>query len=221
MCYWKDLHLLKHSLRAVVPYVKGVLVHDGRFAEFPDTGVESEDGVRDWLMEMQFDNVEYVFHDAPYPTQMAKRDVMWEAVPKNNWILVLDPDEMLLEAGWRLKNYCYSPTRHGLVGGVTEMCKMKPLTVDVMLSNDLLPVMHWRLVYNDGRFSYGHNHFQLLRDGKSYIGNKGEVWDWDTGLKFLHLRDLRSQERIEMKKKYYLTRSEEDVEITFLGRTTK
>ena len=75
VCYWKDLTLLRYCMTPIIPHAKKVIVHDGRFAEFPDKGVRSMDGVEEWCEN--YGNVDYHPSCCEWESQMEKRNVMW------------------------------------------------------------------------------------------------------------------------------------------------
>ena len=157
----------------IIPHAKKVIVHDGRFAEFPDKGVRSMDGVEEWCEN--YGNVDYHPSCCEWESQMEKRNVMWNFVPLDNWILVLDADEMLAQP--RSLDTLHTP-KGRLYGNATEyaMHRLKDPTVDPRFHQ----MDHGRLILNDGHFEYGRNHYEMMRDGKVYKP------DFHSGLAFTH-----------------------------------
>lgn len=193
--YWRDLSLLKHAMMALIyqPCIKEIVVHDGRYKEFPDEGYMSKDGVKEYCKKIE--KVTHWEGNIIYKTQMEKREWMFTFIPTGNWILAVDADEVMMNVGI-LQNLHIRDK----VGLVTEFYTMPD-------DNRMHQRKHWRLVYNDGCFSFGQNHFQLLRNGKPYETT------WDTGLMFIHMRDKRDKERMDKKMEYYKRRKEKDVDL--------
>lgn len=207
VCYWRDLTLLRYCITPVIPYATKIIVHDGRFAEFPDTGVRSDDGIEEWCEN--YSNVDYHPSCCEYETQMDKRNIMWNLVPLNKWILIVDADVSVVQP--QSLNTLKIPEGK-LYGNVTvySLIRLKdPLKEPKYHQED-----HGRLIYNDGRFEYGRNHYEILRDGERYHP------DFHSGLAYMHYYAHRDVNRIAMKMDYYRKRKETHVRMWLVKEDT-
>lgn len=206
MCYWQDLRWLKKSLPLVSPHVTKVIVHDGRFSEFPGVHVYSNDGVIAYCA--QFNNVEYVSSHYPYETQMVKRNWMFRLVPKGEWIMVLDADEAVVKP--RLLR-SFSPPTDAHVGAALIIEKMPDIAKEMAkfgYTGDDLKIWHRRFFKNEG-LSYGDAHYKVLKDGEPFVGSGHMGFaDWLEKCAILHWRQWRFEGRMKDKKEYFVNRAE-------------
>ena len=191
ICYWRDISLLRLTLPMVLD-ANNIFVHDGRSAEFPDDGMYSEDGVKELCSQHM--NVHYIRGDRIYRTQMDKRNVMFEFCPANEWILVVDTDELMLGM-----NYIYElmPPAYSATGTVMEYTEIAGM---------MFGLKHVRMVKNVPKMRYEKNHYGLTYNGEPIDKH------WDSHLSFMHIRTARTKERMRKQNEYYRNREEVGVE---------
>lgn len=199
--YWKDLPIFRLTVKTYYPFVKRIFVDDGRYEEFPDEGIVSNDGIKEYCSAN--DKLIYVPSTSVWPTQMIKRGSMFSLIPTDEWILVIDADEALIDA--KLLYETVAP-RGKFVGRLLEI-------FDIPGDPSPQTRWHWRLIHNRKGFSFGRNHFELMYKGEAV--SQDQIWD--TKLKLLHFRDVRTPERLKQKDTYYRKRKEVGVNVIELG----
>ena len=196
ICYWRDFGLLKLTLPMVVKGVKNVFVHDGRWEQFPDEGMYSNDGVKELCW--QYPNVHYIRGDRVYETQIDKRNMMFQFCPAEEWILVMDTDEVFFNVG-----KIAEPPEGYLTGKVCEYTEIAGM---------MFGLWHVRLVKNVPKLRYELNHFSLTHDGNPIAE------DYRSEISFMHIRTARTKERMEKIHEYYRAETEKGVDMIELEK---
>lgn len=196
ICYWRDIGLLRLTLPMLLPHIENIFVHDGRFEGFPDEGMYSNDGVKEECEKHP--NVHYIRGDRIYETQVEKRNMMFQFMPAEEWILVIDADEVLFNAG-RIQE----PPKGFITGKALELTEIGGM---------MFGLWHYRLMKNVPKLSYEQNHFSLTYKGKAVTE------DYRSEVTFMHIRTARTKERMRKTHEYYRKREETGVEMIELEK---
>jgi glycosyltransferase involved in cell wall biosynthesis len=204
VCTYNDHVALPLTLDSVKDVCDSIIIADGAYKTYYDVYKAFDSSVRPWstdgtleiikALEPHLPPVKLIGapNGKPWPNQVVKRNALVDAVPTQDWFLVLDSDELFygdIEAG----------VNEIMASGC--VCGRVPLYNVGLEIEGWLPFWHPRIFMKLPGMHYWRKHWLLSDSDNRVLENEYPMWATD---KFClaHLKIFRDQRRLAPHQKY-------------------
>ena len=165
-CYivYNDIDYIRASLSTIIHHVDHIILVDGRFAYYPGSSPVSTDGTLKVIKEFKKKypyRIKFV-KGKVYPDEPTKRNVYLDMVPENDWIWIIDGDEIPYGNLERVKPYL--ATKNSLV-------------VPIWFRHAFLhrpEFVHMRFIRKKRGMKYDETHFTIFYKGQNILD--ADMW---------------------------------------------
>ena len=198
LSYWNSADLVEYAIQSVLPFCSRIIAADGRYRDFaPKESVESTDGSREIVNKYTQIN-----SHAPrkgWPSQISKQNYLFSKVPKGNYFLVFDSDELFFGSKKHWLRWLQTKPKNGWV---------REWQFDRYLR--LRPRIHFK----EGQIEMRGTHYHIYEDDKPlyYSFHQLDKAEHLAPLHFLHLLNSRKDAYYQQKMAFYMQRQKTKVE---------